>query len=138
MSDNFRAGAVIYTAAIDGLVAFYVAVLGFREFDRKPDHVVLEGDAFQLVLLPSSPAAAPPVGVGGVPSPRRSEAAIKPVFLVPSIATARAAAVDVGGRINAARHEWRFGAHRVCDGLDPDGNVIQLREVLSSGPAPSE
>jgi catechol 2,3-dioxygenase-like lactoylglutathione lyase family enzyme len=137
MSNSFGAGAVIYTADIDRLVVFYVTVLGFREAERKPDHVVLETDAFQLVLLRAEGAVAP-TGLGAGPSPRRSGAAIKLVFLVSSIAVARAAAPDVGGRVNAPRHEWRFDAHRVCDGVDPDGNVIQLRETWSTTPPRSE
>jgi catechol 2,3-dioxygenase-like lactoylglutathione lyase family enzyme len=136
MSNSFGAGAVIYTADIDRLVVFYVTVLGFREAERKPDYVVLETDAFQLVLLRAEGGVAPP-DLGAGPSPRRSAAAIKPVFLVPSIAAARAAAPDVGGRLNAPRHEWRFEAHQVCDGVDPDGNIIQLREARSTGVPPS-
>ena len=135
MSGSFGAGAVIYTADIDRLVVFYVTVLGFREAERKPDYVVLETKTFQLVLLRAEGVLAPSADLGAGPSPRRSGATIKPVFLVSSIAVARAAAPDVGGRINAPRHEWRFEAHMVCDGLDPDGNVIQLREARNTGPA---
>lgn len=134
MSSSFGAGAVIYTADIDRLLAFYVTVLGFREAERKSDYVVLEANAFQLVLLRTEEAAGLSPKLGAEPSPRRSGAAIKPVFLVSSIAAARAAAPDFGGRLNSSRHEWRFGAHRVCDGLDPDGNVIQLREARSTDP----
>lgn len=142
MSDNIASGAVIYTADCDRLAAFYITVIGFRECERKPDYVVLEDVAVQLVLLrtddathaAAAEAAALARPADADPSPRRSEAAIKPVFRVASIEAARAAATSVGGRINAARHEWRFGAYRVCDGLDPDGNVIQLREVWDQTP----
>ena len=140
MYDSVMSGAVIYTANCDRLAAFYVAVIGFRECERKPDYVVLEDATVQLVLLRAADpvhaasagaaAAAPPVDAGQ--APRRSEASIKPVFRVASIEAARAAAASAGGSINAARHEWRFGAHRVCDGLDPDGNVIQLRELWNA------
>lgn len=137
MQSSVTAGAVIYTADCDRLATFYIAVIGFRDCERKPDYVILENGTVQLVLLRADDAAhgltsggaaqAAPPDAG--PSPRRSAAAIKPVFQVASIEAARAAATSVGGRINAARHEWRFGAQRVCDGLDPDGNVIQLREA---------
>lgn len=142
MHSSVTAGAVIYTADCDRLAAFYIVALGFRECERKPDYVVLEDGTLQLVLLrtdaaahsptPGAAALARPADAG--PAPRRSEAAIKPVFQVASIEAARAAAPGVGGRINAARHRWRFGAHWVCDGLDPDGNVIQLREACSQTP----
>lgn len=37
-------------------------------------------------------------------------------------------ALTTGGVINAPRHEWRFATHRVCDGVDPEGTVIQVFE----------
>lgn len=137
MYDNVMSGAVIYTADCERLAAFYIAVIGFRECERGTEYVVLEDVTTQLVLLrtddETNAAAAGAMAItrraDAGQAPRRSEAAIKLVFRVPSIEAARAAAANVGGRINAARHEWRFGAYRVCDGLDPDGNVIQLREA---------
>ncbi len=27
--------------------------------------------------------------------------------------------------------EWSFNNHRVCDGVDPEGNVFQCREPIS-------
>lgn len=133
MDSRATSGAVIYTADCSRLAAFYVAAVGFRERESKADYVVLESGSVQLVLLRTDDAArsaaadAPPRATA--PAPRRSEAAIKPVFQVASIEAARAAAPSTGGCINASRHEWGFGTDRVCDGLDPDGNVIQLREA---------
>ena len=128
--DEIAAGAVIYTSDLDRAAAFYVAAVGFRERERKDTYVVLEANRFQLVLLQREGSAAGVPDPMAVPGERRSEAAIKPAFVVPSIAAARAAASATGGVINELRHEWRFGIHRVCDGLDPDGNVIQLLERL--------
>ncbi len=31
-------------------------------------------------------------------------------------------------RIALANLEWSFGGFTVCDGMDPDGNVLQFRE----------
>lgn len=139
MRSSATSGAVIYTADCSRLAAFYVTAIGFRECERKPDYVVLDSGSLQLVLLRTDdavrPAAAGAPPMRAEPAPRRSDAAIKPVFHVASIAAARAAAPGTGGCINAARHEWRFGAYRVCDGLDPDGNVIQLREACDQSPS---
>jgi catechol 2,3-dioxygenase-like lactoylglutathione lyase family enzyme len=130
MTADIIAGAVIYAADLDRLAAFYTAVLGFQPRTRDPEHVVLESNSIQLVFLHGDTVSADPSTAGATPLPRRSAAAIKPVFLVPSIAKARAGAEEFGGLVNAARHEWRFGAYLVCDGLDPEGNVIQVRERL--------
>jgi predicted enzyme related to lactoylglutathione lyase len=126
MTNEITAGAVMYVADLGALAAFYAAALGFSERMRDADHVVLEANAFQLVLLKRDAPTVAAADAGG--APRRSDSAIKPVFIVTSIGDARAAATTVGGLINAARHEWQFGDYRVCDGLDPEGNVIQLRE----------
>jgi predicted enzyme related to lactoylglutathione lyase len=127
MTDDVVAGPLLYVADLDRLAAFYATVLGFLERGRDADHVVLESRGFQLVLLQRDPSTiAASRGTLG----RRSEVAIKPVFVVPSIEAAREAASAAGGVVNARRHEWRFGQHRVCDALDPEGNVIQLRERI--------
>jgi hypothetical protein len=53
---------------------------------------------------------------------------VKLAFPVASIAQARAAAAGLGGQVDPLEREWRFGANKVCDGHDPEGNVLQLRE----------
>src|SRR3954470_9176038 len=109
MTSEITAGAVIYTANLDRLTAFYVGVLQFQSCTRDTKHVVLEANSMQLVLLHSDAGDAPST-TEATPLPRRSNAAIKPVFVVGSIADARAVAGKFGGLVNAARHEWRFGA----------------------------
>lgn len=133
VEDEVSTGAIIYTADIDRLAAFYIAALGFHECERKSDYMVLEANTVQLVLLREESAATPQGDAHAGPAPRRSDVAIKPVFRVANIEAARAAAPSVQGCVNSVRHEWRFGADRVCDGLDPDGNVIQLREKWNPG-----
>jgi catechol-2,3-dioxygenase len=34
-----------------------------------------------------------------------------------------------GGAMDPEEKEWRFHGALVCDALDPDGNVIQFREI---------
>lgn len=127
MGYESRAGAVLYAKDMDRVAAFYAAVLGLEAAARDDEHVLLESPAFQLVVLriPSHIAstiqiAAPPV--------QRANAAVKLVFFVPGIAGARAAAEALGGVLNRAETEWLFNGWKVCDGLDPEGNVIQFRE----------
>src|SRR5947209_6145369 len=127
MSEDISAGAVIYSQDIDRLAAFYLATIGFREHRREATYVALRANGFELVLVKAGEA----LGSEST-SERRSMAAIKLGFVVPSIADARASAAIRGGLINAARHEWRFGSHRVCDGLDPEGNVIQVMERVGN------
>jgi hypothetical protein len=59
---------------------------------------------------------------------RRAMAAFKPVFFVPNISNLRVVAEAHGGVMEPADREWSFNGVTVCDGLDPEGNVIQFRE----------
>jgi len=121
-----RAGAVLYAQDKDRLAAFYSAVLGLEIAARDDEHVVLESPGFQLVVLRSRAlASAAPIAV---PPVRRAETAFKPVFFVPSIAAVRASAEAHGGVLNGTEKEWQFDGWTVCDGLDPEGNVLQFRE----------
>jgi catechol 2,3-dioxygenase-like lactoylglutathione lyase family enzyme len=123
------AGTVIYAAELERMSAFYAAATGLRVSRSEPNYVVLESATFQLVLhaIPAEIAvtfeiADPPV--------RREDAAVKPVFEVPSIGVARKAAADHGGQLDEPEREWQFERWVVCDGHDPEGNVVQFREPI--------
>jgi predicted enzyme related to lactoylglutathione lyase len=127
MSDEPRAGAVLYAKDMQRVAAFYTAVLGFEKAGGDEEHVRLESPNFQLVVLRMPRRIAETIEIA-VPPVRRADTAIKLVFVVPSLAAVRAAAEAMGGELNGARKEWLFNGYRVCDGIDPEGNVIQFRE----------
>ena len=116
---------------VDQVAAFYSSVLGLIEAKRADDHIVLESPGFQLVVHripqhrdPKTDIASPPV--------RRADAPFKPVFFVPSLASIRVVAEAHGGYMEPTDKEWSFNGVLVCDGLDPEGNVIQFREMHES------
>jgi len=127
MSYVSRTGAVIFAKSLDCVADFYSSVLGLTEANRNIDHIVLESPGFQLVVhkIPGDRAATVEVAV---PPVRRATAAFKPVFFVPSIASVRVVAEANGGVMEPVGKEWSFNGVTVCDGLDPEGNVIQFRE----------
>jgi catechol 2,3-dioxygenase-like lactoylglutathione lyase family enzyme len=122
-----RSGAVLYAKDIDRVAAFYSGVLGLKEEARDEDHVVLESPRFQLVVLkiPSDVSATIEIAV---PPKRRAMGAVKLVFFISSMAGVRASVEAFGGVMNSSGEEWSFQGFRVCDGLDPEGNVIQFRQ----------
>ena len=126
MGYESRTGAVLFAKNPDRVASFYAAVLGLVEASRADDHIVLESPGFQLVVhqIVSDGSAAG----DSVPAARRAAAAFKPVFFVPSVSRLRDVAETHGGVIEAADHEWLFNGVTVCDGVDPEGNVIQFRE----------
>ncbi len=62
------------------------------------------------------------------PPVRRTQTPVKLVFDVESISAARGAALNLGGGIDLTASEWIFQGHRVCDGHDPEGNVVQFQQ----------
>ena len=124
---NLKPGAVLYAKDIELVRAFYQDVVGLEVVDAKKDHFVLESSTFQLVIVQTPNAIASSIELER-PAKRRVETPIKLVFPVGSIASVRAAAILSGGQFNPPDREWKFRSSRVCDGQDPEGNVVQVRE----------
>ena len=127
MSYESRTGAVLFARNLDRVATFYAVMLGLIEANRADDHILLESPGFQLVVHRVT-AGGSTAGDITVPPARRRTAAFKPVFFVRSISRLRAVAETQGGVIEPAEQEWSFNGVTVCDGLDPEGNVIQFRE----------
>ena len=127
MNYESRTGAVLFAKRLDRMSAFYSAVLGLTEVNRDDEHILLESPGFQLVVhrIPGDRAMTVEIAV---PPVRRASAAFKPVFFVPSIASVRVIAEAHGGVMEPIDREWSFNGVPLCDGLDPEGNVIQFRE----------
>lgn len=121
-----KPGAVLYAKDVARVRAFYEHALGLEVVDVGADHVVLEAAAFQLVIIEIPRALAASVAIDDPPR-RRTETPIKLVFPVGRIAETRDAALRSGGELNPPEREWDFNGCRVCDGRDPEGNVVQVR-----------
>lgn len=128
MSYESRVGAVLFAKNVDRVATFYSVVLGLAETNRADDHVLLESPGFELVVHRAIGGGSAASDVAGLPA-RRATAAFKPVFFVPSISRLRGVAESHGGVMESAAQEWSFNGVTVCDGLDPEGNVIQFREL---------
>ena len=127
MSYESRTGAVLFAKNLDRVATFYSVVLGLTEANRADDHILLESPGFQLVVHRITVGGAAAGDITAPPA-RRATAAFKPVFFVPSISRLRGVAETHGGILEPADQEWSFNGVTVCDGLDPEGNVIQFRE----------
>jgi predicted enzyme related to lactoylglutathione lyase len=128
MTDTPALTAVLYAKHLARLTAFYQAVLGLAVVgEPAPDHVLLAAPGVALTLV-----AIPAAWADGIvltdPPQRREDTPIKLSFAVPSLDDARSLAPTVGGQLASAEHTWRWGDWLVCDGTDPEGNVLQLRE----------
>jgi predicted enzyme related to lactoylglutathione lyase len=123
MPGNARPGAIIFAADHQRLADFYGAVTDLQVRVADEDVVVLRSDTFELVihrLAGEQPVTGPPVA--------RLDAYIKPFFPVADLRVAREKAAAFGGRLRPAGDEWGARGFRACEGVDPEGNIIQFRQ----------
>ncbi len=121
--------AVLFVANVERLARFYRELAAMAVVHDEADHVVLELAGLQLVIHAMrgepEPASGPALQV-------REDSYWKLCLPVASIGAARLAAPALGGWIAPSEREWEARGFRACDGHDPEGNVIQLREPASA------
>ena len=125
------AAAVIYVKDLDRMSAFYERCLGFETVDRGDGYRVLEAAGWTLSLVRAAEEILTAIEVPA-PTRRRTGVPVKLGFGVRSIEGTRAGAQALGGQIDPPDTAWDFGDFRRCDGVDPEGNVIQLLEALAA------
>ena len=109
------------------MAEFYQLVADMTILYGDNDHVVLELEGMQLVVH-ALPPGVPRDETIVTPPTVREDSYLKLCFPVTSIAAARRQAESLGGMIKPAANEWEARGFRACDGHDPEGNVIQVRE----------
>lgn len=124
-----RGAAVLYAKDVARVVAFYQHVVGLEPTKVDEGYVVLAAPGMDLVVVQMRPDVAASIEISDPPL-RREDTPIKLVFDVPSLGTARESAPSFGAELGPSEREWEFQGRRVCDGVDPEGNVFQLGEAL--------
>lgn len=121
-----KSGAVVFAKYLQPMTTFYREVAMLAPTQQEDGHAVLENDSLQLVVHAIPPHIAATFEISDPPQVRE-EASVKLVFPVADLAVARLAAAAHGGRLLPQENEWIWQGFRVCDGVDPEGNVFQLR-----------
>ncbi len=128
MSVPVPAAAVVYCLDEQRVAAFYAALGGLVEVESSDgDFLTLESEHLQVsfVRVPAHVAAAYPLSD---PVERRSDAPVKLVLPVSDLEAARAAAAGLGGSVDPVEGEWDWRGSRHVDAVDPEGNVVSLRQ----------
>lgn len=127
MDEDAQAGAVIYVEDVPRVARFYEALAAMHTVVAEADHHVLATAAVQLVVhaIPQNLR-----GAASADFTPREGGAVKLFFTVPSLAAVRERAPALGGRLQPQDKEWAWRGCRICDGVDPEGNVVQFREPL--------
>ncbi len=121
-----KSGAVVFAKDVERVAAFYRETMALAVEQQDDGFVVLGSAATELVVHAIPPAIAAQIDIAVPPRPRE-DASVKLIFPVADLAAARAAACAHGGQIEPAEREWEWRGYRICDGVDPEGNVVQIR-----------
>ncbi|MFN9798100.1 MAG: hypothetical protein ACK57A_17700 [Gemmatimonas sp.] len=124
-----NSGAVIFAANVDRVARFYEVLLLMSPVHVETGLRVIASDRTELVIHQVPPHVLPPVPEGTAPAPRE-DTAITPFFVVPSLAAAREMAPPLGGYVFPREREFSARRFRACNACDPEGNVVQFRELL--------
>jgi predicted enzyme related to lactoylglutathione lyase len=118
---------VLFVSDVQRVSAFYRELASMQVLLQDDAHCVMQIEGFQLVIhaLRGEPAVLLDKH-GQIPV--REDTYVKVCLPVESIAGARAVALKHGAAIKPSEHEWEARGFRACDGHDPEGNVIQVRE----------
>jgi predicted enzyme related to lactoylglutathione lyase len=107
------------------MAGFYESLLGMSRVHATPGLVVLRSPDIQLTLHAISPSDSASITITDPPA-RRDNAAFKFFFTVPSLAEAEALAPSLGGEV--LPEQWQGPGFTVCNAVDPEGNLFQVRE----------
>ena len=129
MQKRVKPGAVIFAKDVRKMVRFYVQVLSMMEKINDSDKAILESEYFSLVIHGIPTEVSENIDIS-VPPRIRENTPIKLYFPVNSIEEARIKASDFGGKVNPKNCEWNASNFVACDGFDPEGNVLQLRQEI--------
>ena len=124
-----QAGLVVFAKSVKKLSAFYARTLGLEVLESARSHHLLRGNGYEVVVhaIPAKiareiPIAKPPV--------LREDSAMKPSFVVPDLQALRLAVVATGGWLKPDDMAWTIRGHKVLDGCDPEGNILQFKQKL--------
>jgi len=118
---------VLFAIELPRLRKFYVEALGFSVTEEDETYALLMLKNFELLLQQAPESVTSQIQLSQ-PAVPRSSTPIKPVFTLSGVMSEiRQQVVDAGGTFKEAASEWHFRENRVCDGVDAEGNIFQIR-----------
>ena len=118
---------VVYAKDVERLASFYQSALALAIAEQARTFVVLHGQGFEVAIVAMPEAAAAAIERRSPPVPLE-DTPIKASFLLPSIEARRGAVTGAGGTLMPPEAAWTWRGQVHLDGVDPEGNVFQLRQ----------
>jgi catechol-2,3-dioxygenase len=121
-------GLVVFAKNKKRVSAFYQQTLGLAVEATDASHDLLRGNGYEVIVhtIPRKYAAS--ITTTKPPQPR-DDTPFKPTFIVPSLTELRRAVEAAGGYLKPESGAWHFRGHTVLDGWDPEGNIVQFKQV---------
>jgi predicted enzyme related to lactoylglutathione lyase len=119
----------VYALNLERMTRYYEAMFSMRRLAQDSDHVVLQSSDIQLIVHAIPAQYANDVRIQSPPEPREDQA-LKFFFTVSSLDAARAVATANGGSISD--QQWAGLGFRACNAIDPEGNILQVRENVGT------
>ena len=124
-----QTGLVVFAKSVKKLSAFYIRTLGLEVLESARSHQLLRGSGYEVVVHAIPAKYAREIQITKPPV-LREDSAMKPSFVVPDLAALRLAVVATGGWLKPEEMAWTIRGHKVLDGCDPEGNILQFKQKL--------
>ena len=121
-------GLVIFAKNKELVSSFYQQALGLKLEESDKTHELLVGQGHEVVVHAISKAYANSIEIASPPVPR-DETPMKPTFVVEDLEVVSSAAKSTGGFLKPLKQAWKFRGFVVLDGWDPEGNIVQFKQL---------
>ena len=121
---------VVYAKEAEEVARFYERVLDLARIESESNFVLLAGIGYELSVVAMPEQLARQVRLQSPPTPRE-ETPLKISFVVPDIEALRQAVLSAGGSLKPPQATWSWRGQLHLDGIDPEGNVFQLRQLAA-------
>lgn len=121
-------GLVLFAKNKEKVSSFYQQALGLKLEESDKTHDLLVGHGQEVVVHAISKAYADSIEIATPPVPR-DDTPMKPTFVVEDLEVVRAAAKATGGHLKPLKQAWHFRGFVVLDGWDPEGNIVQFKQL---------
>jgi predicted enzyme related to lactoylglutathione lyase len=121
------ASAVLYVKDLQSMRAFYETCFAMCPQHAGERFCVLASSDWELSLVRVADHLAAAIVIAAPPI-RREDSPIKLAFDVADLDRVGSLVVAAGGQIDPTDAIWKYRGHLHLDCLDPEGNVLQLRQ----------
>ena len=126
-----RSGLVIFAKDLQRVANFYMKTLVLQVVEQDESYIVLHGEGIEIVVLQIRPEISAAITISDPPEVREGTP-FKPAFFVDSFSDIREIIVEAGGTLQPMESAWQFQNTLVLDGTDPEGNVVQFRQLIAN------